>query len=67
MLKLSGLLLLSAALGEGYAISRRDDPSPEVRRALEDAGVDVNLRVAKPKNVCPVFPSKLCTLNEETW
>lgn len=51
MLISSILLLLLAAIGDGAAIRRQDGPSPEVRKALEDAGVDVSKTVAKPNNV----------------
>lgn len=51
MLVPSILLLLLAAIGDGAAIKRRDGPSPEVLKALEEAGVDVNKKAVKPKNV----------------
>lgn len=55
MLGLSTLLLLFAALGDGAAILLRDDSSPDVKKALEDAGVDVGKRVVNPKNVKFLF------------
>ena len=64
MLGLSTLLLLLAALGDGAAILRRDDPSPEVKKALGDAGVDVSKQVAKPKNVSCISPFQSCTLKK---
>lgn len=52
MLSSSALLLLLAALGNGAIVHRRDDePSDMVKRALAEAGVDINLKAAKPKNV----------------
>ncbi|KAF2647415.1 hypothetical protein K491DRAFT_685550 [Lophiostoma macrostomum CBS 122681] len=47
------LSLLFAAPSYGTPFLRRDDPSPEVTKALVDAGVDVGKQVATPKNVAP--------------
>lgn len=60
MLVSSVILLLLAAIGDGAALRLRDDPSPDVRKTLEEAGVDISKRVAKPKNVSRIFLSCSC-------
>lgn len=64
MLCSSIILLLLVTIGNAASLPRRDDePSDVVKRALEEAGVDIDLKVAKPKNVNNAFTKPITQLD----
>lgn len=52
-------LLFLATSGDSAVPRKRDEPSDIVKRALKEAGVDINLKAPKPRNVSSLIPFHL--------